>query len=44
MGGDLDETGSFREVERCVTDLGEEDSVDLVVELEIGENLETFRL
>lgn len=44
MRRDLDEASCLREVERGVTDLGEKNRVDLVVELEVGEDLETFGL
>lgn len=44
MRRDLDETCGFGEVERGVADFGEEDRVDLVVELEVGKNLETLGL
>ena len=44
MRGNLDETGSFREIEGSVTDFGEEEGVDIFIVLEIFQDAETFVL
>lgn len=40
----MDEASCLGEVERGITDLGEKNCVDLVIELEVGEDLKTFGL